>query len=396
LNNMEDPSFNRSGPLVGIRVLELPAIGPVPFAGALLADMGADVVRLDRTQGVDLGTSVPPSYDFYNRNKRSVAVDLKNPDGVSIVLSLLGNFDILLEGFRPGVAERLGLGPEECLKVNPRLVYGRMTGWGQEGPNAQDVGHDINYLALTGALHCIGGKGQPPVTPLNLVADLGGGAMYLAFGALAALTESRQSGRGQVLDVGMLDGVSNLMSAFLAYRQLGTWSLERQSNIVDGGAPYYGTYETSDGKFIAVGAIESRFYASLVERLGLNLQTLPPQNEQTSWPAMRERFAEVFKTRSRDEWVQHMAGHDACFSPVLDIDEAQQHPQMKARKIFTEFQGLVHPAPTPRFSRTPGSLYMEPPQAGQHSREVLAEFGLNNDELDRLENTGVIRQVDLN
>lgn len=391
---MNKHSLSRSGPLIGVRVLELPAIGPVPFAGSLLADMGADVVRLDRIQGVDLGTSVPPIFDFYNRNKRSVAVDLKNQDGVSTVLRLLSKFDILLEGFRPGVAERLGLGPEECLNANPRLVYGRMTGWGQEGPNAQDVGHDINYLALTGALNCIGGKDQLPSVPLNLVADLGGGAMYLAFGALAALTEARQSGHGQVMDVGMLDGVSNLMSAFLAYRQLGTWTLERQSNIVDGGAPYYGTYETKDSKFIAVGAIESRFYTTLVERLGLNLQTLPPQNEQASWPAMRKRFAEVFKTRNRDEWVQHMAGHDACFSPVLDMDEAQLHPQMKARKIFTEFEGLIHPTPTPRFSRTPGSLYMPPPHAGQHSREVLAEFGLSESDLDKLENTGAIRQVD--
>lgn len=391
---MTQTTLKRSGPLQGIRILELPAIGPVPFAGALLADMGADVVRLDRTQGIDLGTAVPPQYDFYNRNKRSVAVDLKNPDGVSAVLRMLGQFDILLEGFRPGVAERLGLGPEACLRVNPALVYGRMTGWGQDGPSAQEVGHDINYLALTGALHCIGGKDQAPSIPLNLVADLGGGAMYLAVGALAALTEARQSGCGQVIDAGMLDGVSHLMSAFLAYRQLGTWSLARQSNIVDGGAPFYGTYETSDGKFVAVGAIEARFYASLVERLGLNLQDLPPQNEQASWPAVRERFATLFKSRSRDEWVRHMAGHDACLSPVLDLDEAQQHPQMTARGVFTEFQGLVHPSPAPRFSRTPGSLYLEPPQVGQHSREVLVECGFSQSELNRLEGCGAILQLD--
>jgi alpha-methylacyl-CoA racemase len=384
----------RSGPLAGIRVLELPAIGPVPFAGSLMADMGADVIRLDRIQNVDLGTAVPAPYDFYNRNKRSLAIDLKNPDGVTTVLRLLDKFDILLEGFRPGVAERLGLGPEECLKANAKLIYGRMTGWGQVGPNAHEVGHDINYLALTGALHSIGIKDQPPSIPLNLVADLGGGAMYLAFGAIAALTEARQSGRGQVVDVGMIDGVSNLMSAFLAYRQLGTWSLERQSNIVDGGAHYYATYETKDNKFIAIGAIESRFYASLVERLGLRLEDLPPQNEQTSWPMMRKRFAEVFRTRSRHEWVQHMSGHDACFSPVLDLDEAQEHPQMKARQVFKEFEGLVHPAPTPRFSRTPGSIYMKPPQTGQHSREVLEQLGFSKSEIDVLVNSGAVKQID--
>lgn len=390
---MTPKTVQRSGPLSGVRVLELPAIGPVPFAGALLADLGAEVVRLDRTQGIDLGTAVPPRYDYYNRNKRSVAVDLKHPDGVAAVLRLLGQFDILLEGFRPGVAERLGLGPEACMAVNPRLVYGRMTGWGQDGPSAQEAGHDINYLALTGALHCIGGKGQPPSAPLNLVADLGGGAMYLAVGVLAAMTESRQSGRGQVIDVGMLEGVSNLMSAFLAFRQLGSWSLERESNIVDGGAHFYGTYETSDGKFVAVGAIEARFYEALVERLGLDLKALPPQNDQATWPAMRERFAAVFKTRSRDEWVRHMAGHDACFSPVLDLDEAQQHPQMKARGVFTDFHGLVHPTPAPRFSRTPASLYLEPPAPGQHSRELLSQFGFGAEEIDALQASGAIRQA---
>ena len=385
-----------SGPLNGVRVLELPAIGPVPFCGALLADMGADVVRLDRATAIDLGTSVPPRFDFYNRNKRSVAFDLKAPAAVAAVLQMVRRADILIEGFRPGVSERLGLGPIECLEVNPRLVYGRMTGWGQQGPLAQAVGHDIDYLAVSGALHCIGEAGRPPVAPLNLVADLGGGAMYLAVGVLAALSEARTSGRGQVVDAAMVDGVANLMSAFIAYRQYGTWTANRGENIVDGGAPYYGTYETRDGKYVAVGAIEARFYQALLEGLGLAGEALPAQNERTAWPEMRQRFAAVFRTRTRDEWVAAMQGRDACFAPVLDLDEAPRHPQAQARGVYSEFDGVLHPTPAPRFDRTPGALRRPPPAPGQHSTEVLGEWGVAAAEIAALRASGAMLQSEAN
>jgi alpha-methylacyl-CoA racemase len=382
------------GPLSGVHVLELPAIGPAPFCGALLADMGADVVRIDRATAVDLGTPVPPRYDFYNRNKRSVALDLKSRPAVDAVLRLVRRADILIEGFRPGVAERLGLGPNECLEINPRLVYGRMTGWGQEGPLAQAVGHDINYLALSGALHCIGEKGRPPVPPLNLAADLGGGAMYLAVGVLAALTEARHSGRGQVVDAAMVDGVANLMSAFSAFRQMGEWTSERGENIVDGGAPFYGTYVTRDGKYVAVGAIEGRFYRALAAGMGLDPAQLPPQYDRTTWPQLRERFAEVFMTRTRDEWVATMAGRDACFSPVLNLDEAPVHPHMQARKVFSAFDGVQHPSPAPRFDRTPAALRRRAPAPGQHSAEVLAEWGVDAADIAALERAGAMLQAE--
>ncbi|MDR3453444.1 MAG: CaiB/BaiF CoA-transferase family protein [Rhodoferax sp.] len=381
-----------SGPLSGFRVLELTAIGPVPFAGALLADMGADVVRIDRLPVPGAKPELPPCFDFYNRNKRSLALDLKRPQAVQTVLRMVREADVLLEGYRPGVTERLGFGPAPCLEANPRLVYGRMTGWGQEGPLSQAVGHDINYLALTGALHCIGSPDQP-VPPLNLVADLGGGAMYLAVGVLAAAMEARSSGHGQVVDAAMIDGVSHLMSAFQAFRQFGSWTANRRENIVDGGAPFYGTYETRDGKFIAVGAIEPHFYAALLDVLGMSGEPLPEQNDRTSWPTMRERFAAVFRKKTRDEWVQAMEGRDACFAPVLDIDEASQHPQMRARNVFTRFDNVLHPSPAPRFGRTPGTLRRPPPSPGQHSHEVLAEWGFEGAQVSALEATGAMQQA---
>lgn len=383
-----------SGPLSGIRVLELPAIGPAPFCGALLADMGADVVRIDRAVAIDIGTPVPPRFDFYNRNKRSVALDLKARGAVDATLQLVRRADILIEGFRPGVAERLGLGPAECLEANPRLVYGRMTGWGQDGPLAQAVGHDINYLALSGALHCIGEKGRPPVPPLNLAADLGGGAMYLAVGVLAALTEARGSGRGQVVDAAMVDGLANLMSAFSAFRQMGDWTAERGENIVDGGAPFYGTYETRDGKYVAVGAIEARFYQALLAGMGLDAAQLPAQNDRASWPAVRNRFAEVFKARTRDEWVDAMRGRDACFSPVLDLDEAPRDAHMQARGVFTRFDDVVHPSPAPRFARTPSSLRRPAPAPGQQSDEVLAQWGVSPEAVEALRRSGAMLQAE--
>lgn len=382
-----------SGPLSGVRVLELPAIGPAPFCGALLADMGADVVRIDRATAIDLGTPVPPQFDFYNRNKRSVALDLKARPAVEAALQLARHADILIEGFRPGVAERLGLGPEPCLAVNPRLVYGRMTGWGQQGPLAQEVGHDINYLALSGALHCIGEKGRPPVPPLNLAADLGGGAMYLAVGVLAALNEARRSGQGQVVDAAMVDGLANLMSAFSAFRQMGEWTSDRGENVVDGGAPYYGTYETRDGKYVAVGAIEERFYLALLGGMDLDAAQLPAQNDRAHWPAVRERFAQVFKTRTRDEWVEVMRGRDACFSPVLDLDEAPAHAHMQSREVFTRFDGVRHASPAPRFTRTPSALRRPAPASGQHSGEVLAEWGVPAADIAALRESGAMRQA---
>jgi alpha-methylacyl-CoA racemase len=367
-----------TGPLAGFRVLELAAIGPVPFAGALLADMGADVVRVDRlARKPGEPTAQSERFDFYNRNKRSIAVDLKQAAGVKAVLQLVKNTDVLLEGFRPGVTERLGLGPETCRAINPRLVYGRMTGWGQTGPMAMEAGHDINYLALTGALHAIGEAGRPPVPPLNLVADLGGGAMYLAVGILAAAMHARQSGQGQVVDAAMIDGVTSLMSAFQAFRQQGTWADERGRNIVDGGAPYYGCYETLDAKYIAVGAMEAPFYAALLDVLGLGSERLPAQNEPSTWPALRARFAQVFLTRTRDDWMKLAAGRDACMSPVLSIDEAPLHPQMVARQVYMTFDGLRHPSPAPRFSGTPGSVQRPTPTPGQHNQEVLSQWGFD-------------------
>ncbi len=341
-----------NGPLHGFRILELAAIGPVPFCGALLADLGADVVRVDRVLPPGREPDLPPRFDFYNRNKRSVALDLKTPQGIDTVLTLVSRADVLLEGFRPGVTERLGLGPAQCLARNPRLVYGRMTGWGQDGPLAQEAGHDINYLAITGALGSLGATGTPPPPPLNLVADLGGGAMYLAVGVLAAALTARDSGRGQVVDAAMVDGVLHLMSAFQAYRQQGTWTANRGENIVDGGAPFYGTYETADGRYVAVGAIEPQFYAALLAVMDLDPATLPPQNERASWPAMRERFAAVFRTRTRDAWVQAAAGRDACVAPVLTIDEAPTHPQLAARGSFRD----LDPADLPTVMRKAHAL----------------------------------------
>jgi alpha-methylacyl-CoA racemase len=379
-----------TGPLAGVRILELAAIGPAPFAGALLADLGADVVRVDRLPQAGQTEAHPPRFDFYNRNKRSVAVDLKRPEGVQTVLHLVRSADVLTEGFRPGVLERLGLAPATLLAANPRLVIGRMTGWGQDGPSAREAGHDINYLALTGALHAIGPAGGPPVPPLNLVADLGGGAMYLAVGILAAVLEARQSGRGQIVDAAMLDGITNLMSAFQAYRQQGEWEDVRGRNIVDGGAPFYGCYETADGRHVAVGAIEPQFHAALLAVMDIDPATLPPQHDRTHWPATRERFAAVFRTRTRDAWVQAAAGRDACLAPVLSIDEAPAHPQMLARGTYVGFDGVRHPAPAPRLSRTPASLRRPAPAAGQHSREVLADWGLPADAVAALRGLGVV------
>jgi alpha-methylacyl-CoA racemase len=382
-----------TGPLNGFRVVEMGGIGPAPFAGALLGDLGADVLRIDRIAKPGVEPDLPPRFDFYNRNKRSVALDLKRPQAVSAVLALVGKADALIEGFRPSVMERLGLGPEICHAINPRLVYARMTGWGQEGPIAQEAGHDINYLALTGALHCLGDADRPPPPPLNLVADLGGGALYLVVGLLAASMEARQSGRGQTVDVAMIDGVTHLMSAFQAFRQQGSWTAHRADNIIDGGAPFYSSYATRDDKFIAVGAIEPQFYANLLKVMGIDREHLPDQNDRAAWPEMRGRFGKIFATRSRDEWVAAAAGRDACVAPVLTIDEAPEHPQMRTRDVYSMFDGLRHPSPAPRFSRTASELHRTTPAPGRDSRQALADWGIPPDQVAALEATEAMAQA---
>lgn len=365
-----------AGPLAGVRIVELAGQGPAPFAGALLADFGADVVLIDRPPVSGWRPEVPREYDFYMRNKRSVGLDLKSPPGLATARAMVARADILIEGYRPGVAERLGLGPDACLALNPRLVYARMTGWGQDGPLAMEAGHDINYLALTGALYAIGQADAPPPPPLNLVADLGGGGMFLVAGVLLALFSARETGKGQVVDCAMLDGIAQLMSAFQAFRQQGTWSDRRQDNIVDGGAPYFGTYATKDGQYVSVGAMEANFYANLVAALGLDIGQLPDRNDRANWPGLRARFAEIFAARTRAEWEELMKGRDACFAPVLSIDEAWSHPQMVARGTFVEMEGLRYPGPAPRLSATPGSLRNPAPQPGADTAAVLAEWGL--------------------
>jgi alpha-methylacyl-CoA racemase len=379
--------------LQGFRVVEMGGIGPAPFAGALLGDLGADVVRIDRTAKPGVEPDLPAQFDFYNRNKRSVALDLKQPQAIATVLKLVTRADALIEGFRPSVMERLGLGPDACHTANPRLVYARMTGWGQDGPLAQEAGHDINYLALTGALHCLGDADRPPPPPLNLVADLGGGALYLVVGVLSAAMEARRSGQGQTIDVAMIDGVTHLMSAFQAFRQQGSWTERRADNIVDGGAPFYRTYATRDGKYVAVGAIEPHFYANLTKVLGLDAEELPDQNDRAAWPKMRERFANRFAMRTRDEWVTASAGRDACLAPVLTMDEAPEHPQMAARSVHTAFDGVRHPSPAPRFSRTPSALHRPTPRAGADSRTALVDWGLDADEVSALQAAGAMFQA---
>jgi len=334
------------GPLTGIKVLEVAGIGPGPFAAMMLADMGAEVLRLDR-----IAKRAPkgPSLDVLNRGRASVGIDLKHPDAVALVLELVEQADALIEGFRPGVMERLGLGPAPCLAKNPKLVYGRMTGWGQDGPLAQSAGHDINYIALSGALHAIGRAGERPMPPLNLVGDFGGGGMLLAFGVVCALLEARASGRGQVVDAAMIDGAATLMSMFFGMHAMGFHHLKRGTNMLDTGAHFYETYETSDGQHVAVGAIEPQFYAELLRRVGLADEALPAQMDRASWPAMKVRLAQLFKQKTRAEWTQLLEGSDACFAPVLDLREASQHAHVRARGTLVEAHGVLQPAPAPRF-----------------------------------------------
>jgi alpha-methylacyl-CoA racemase len=372
-----------------VRIVEMGGIGPAPFAAMLLADMGADVVRIDRPAVADLGIAMPAKFDLYNRSKRSVAIDLKAPAGVATVRKLIGEADILVEGFRPGVMEKLGLGPDICHAANPRLVYGRMTGWGQQGAIAQTAGHDLNYIALTGALHAIGAADKPAV-PLNLIGDLGGGALYLVIGVLAALASARATGKGEVVDAAMVDGVSSMMAMFYSLRQQGAWKTERERNLLDGGAPFYGVYETSDGGHVSVGAIEGRFYRELLTRMGIDPAALPPQNDSRHWPETRKILADIFRTRTRDEWTAAMAGSDACFAPVLDMDEWQTHPLAVERGLFREIDGVVHPAPAPRFGGGGAWTVGEPPAPGRDNDSALGDWGLAPDEIARLKADGIV------
>ncbi len=378
------------GPLAGITIIEIAGIGPGPFCGMMLADMGADLIRVDRVQAVSGGDPAQPPADLLNRGRRSVGVDLKSPEGVEVVLDLVAGADALFEGFRPGVAERLGIGPDECLARNPRLVYGRMTGWGQDGPYASAAGHDINYIALAGALDPIGRRGEAPVPPLNLVGDFGGGGMLLAFGVLAGLLEARSSGRGQVVDAAMVDGAAALMTMTHSFRAMGIWDDERGTNMLDTGAHFYDVYETADGKYVSIGSIEPQFYAELLRLTGLEDEELPWQHDRAQWPAMKERLAAVFRTRTRDEWCALMEGTDVCFAPVLPIPEAVEHPHNVARGTFVEVAGITQPGPAPRFSRTTPAIASPPAHPGQHTDEVLAAAGFDADRIAKLREAGAI------
>lgn len=381
-----------SGPLSGVKVVEIAGIGPGPFAAMMLADMGAEVVRVDRAGQVNPAFDTSrPNLEVLNRGRRSIGVDLKHPDGVETVLRLVERADALIEGFRPGVAERLGIGPEVCLARNPRLVYGRMTGWGQDGPYAQAAGHDINYIALAGALAHFGRAGQKPTPPINLVGDFGGGGMLMAFGIACALVEAGRSGQGQVVDAAMVDGSALLMTMIWGFRALGIWG-ERGTNVLDTGAPFYDTYETADGKFVSVGALEPQFYRELLERTGLLGEVDPArQMDQSAWPELRERLTAVFRSKTRDEWCELLDGTDACFAPVLTMDEAVGHPHLVARRTIVTEHGVAQPAPAPRFSRTPGAIRRPPAWPGEHTDEVLTEWGFDEAELAKLREAGAIR-----
>jgi alpha-methylacyl-CoA racemase len=385
-----------TGPLAGVRIVELAGIGPGPFAAMLLADLGADVLRVERVDAARRGGPGGLELTVLNRSRRSVAVDLKSPDGVATVLDLVERADAFIEGFRPGVAERLGLGPDDCLARNPALVYGRMTGWGQDGPLAPRAGHDINYIALSGALAAIGpgADGEAPVVPLNLVGDFGGGSLYLALGIVSALLEARGSGRGQVVDATMVDGAASLMTAFFGLHAAGQHTAPRGSNVLDGGAPFYGVYRTKDDRWVSVGALEPQFYAALIQ--GMGLQDAPEtaaQNDRSTWPAMRERFTATFASRTRDEWTAILGDTDACFAPVLELDEAPAHPHNVARGVFVDVDGVPQPGPAPRFSRTTADAPTPAPRPGADTLEGLAAWGVPADRLERLVADGVVAQA---
>jgi len=376
-----------AGPLRGLKVIEMVGLGPAPFCGMLLADMGAEVIRIDRPRQ---GADAESRWDVLARSRKSLAIDLKKPGATETVLQLIEQADVLIEGFRPGVMERLGLGPDACLARQPRLVYGRMTGWGQHGPLAQAAGHDINYIAISGALHAIGRPGQPPAVPLNYIGDFGGGAMLLAFGVLAALFESRASGQGQVVDAAMTDGAALLSAMMYGFKAAGLWTNQRGENLLDGGAHFYDVYACADGKHVAIGALEPQFYAELLQRCGIDDPAFSAQMDKSQWPALKQKLVEVFKTRSRAEWCELLEGTDACFAPVLDWDEAPQHAHNQARETFVNVAGMLQPAPAPRFSRTPAAAPTPPSNSGQDSEDILSSWGVAAEQIARLRSDGAI------
>jgi alpha-methylacyl-CoA racemase len=378
------------GPLAGVKIVELAGIGPGPFAGMLLSDMGADIIRVDRAQQVNPATFDKPNLEPLYRGRRSIGVDLKHPEGVELVLRLVEGADALFEGFRPGVTERLGLGPDVCLTRNPKLVYGRMTGWGQDGPMAQAAGHDINYIALAGALAHFGRAGSKPTPPINLVGDFGGGGMFMAFGIVCGVLEAQRSGKGQVIDVAMVDGTATLMSMMWGLKQLGVWKEQFGTNILDTGAPFYDTYETKDAKFVSLGSLEPQFYAELLRRLGMEGEELPAQMDATGWDTLRTRFTELFKTKTRAEWDEVLLGSDSCYAPVLTMSEATNDAHMKARNTIIERDGVPQPAPAPRFSRTVAEVERSAPWPGQHTDEALGDWGVDAADVAKLRETGAI------
>ena len=377
------------GPLAGLKILEFEAIGPGPFCGMMLADMGADVLLVDRPDDPRLGFGRDRWFDVMMRGRRSATLDLKSKSGVEAALELAAKADAIIEGFRPGVMERLGLGPDVLLKKNPRLVYGRMTGWGQDGPLAARAGHDINYIALTGVLHAIGRAGSAPVPPLNLVGDFGGGGMLLAFGIACALVEAQRSGKGQVVDAAMVDGASLLATMFSGMMAGKRWNETRGDNVLDTGAPWYDAYQTKDGKYVAIGSIEPKFYEELLLRLELENGNLPAQHDRKGWPALRKIFAEKFLERTRDDWCKVFDGSDACFAPVLTFSEAQAHPHNVARNTYTRSGKVDQPAPAPRFSRTPGAIRRAPPERGEGGKQALADWGFSENEISSLKEKGL-------
>ena len=378
------------GPLAGVRIIELAGIGPGPFCAMMLADMGADVIRVERSAAVRGGDPDVPPADVMLRGRRSIGIDMKSPDGLEAVMKLIESADGLIEGFRPGVTERLGVGPEDCLARNPRLVYGRMTGWGQEGPYAHAAGHDINYIALAGALEPMGRAGEAPVPPLNLVGDFGGGGMYLAFGMVCAILEAHQSGEGQVVDAAMVDGAASLMTFFHGFRAMGIWNDERGTNLLDTGAHFYDVFECSDGEYVSIGSIEPQFYAELREKLELTDEKWDQQMSRSMWPELKAELAAIFKRRTRDEWCELMEHSDICFAPVLSMEEAPKHPHNVHRGTFVERNGVVQPGPAPRFSRTEAEIQRPPAHAGQHTDELLADVGYAAEEISALRQAGSV------
>ncbi len=378
------------GPLQGVTIVELAGIGPGPFCGMMLSDMGADVIRIDRASAVRDQRPDRPPPDVLARGRRSIAVDLKNADGVETVLRLIGQADGLIEGFRPGVTERLGLGPDICLERNPKLVYGRMTGWGQDGPYAQAAGHDINYIALAGALEPLGRKGQPPTPPINLIGDFGGGGMLLAFGMVCAMLEARGSGHGQVVDAAMVDGSAVLINFIWGLKAAGMWGPERGTNLLDTGAPFYDVYECADGNYVSIGSLEPQFYAELKRLADLDEEMFGDQNNPARWPEMKSQIAEVFKTKTRSEWCEIMEHTDVCFAPVLSMEEATEHPHNVARKTFIDNAGMTQAGPAPRFSRTEAEVAGPAAHAGEHTEQVLADFGFEPDDIAALRHSGAV------